>query len=348
MCSLSAVANHDSAGAERECRYLDGLGVANPKGLGSGFLLGEAYHIPLGRDRFRSETVLYNHHNLDVHFTPSPGGGVHIVGLEVEPISRLYSNATASACTGDSKTAQLPNFPRLAIRNASAPLEVTWTYSVRWRRSQVPWRSRWDESMRMWTPSNVHWLSLVNSCTVVGLLLALLSVAFRRTMARSRLRTTDPHSAQTVPSEEEVRSRAAATAATRPWCSVRCITEQYRMWRAIMRARKQKADDLAHENLHRVRNDVFRPPNRPVAFAVCLAVSLHACGAALVVLLWGAAGWLSIDQRTHSWKGGRCRGGDTGWCHLMTIVWYVCVCVCMCVVVAVVMVMVMVMVMVRG
>ncbi|PIK37278.1 putative transmembrane 9 superfamily member 4-like [Apostichopus japonicus] len=62
-------------------------------------------------------------------------------------------------------------------------MSLTYTYSVNWAKSDVPWASRWDSYLKM-SDVQIHWFSIINSMVVVFFLAGILTMIMIRTLRR--------------------------------------------------------------------------------------------------------------------------------------------------------------------
>ena len=67
---------------------------------------------------------------------------------------------------------------------------VTWTYSVAWEKSDIAWVSRWD-SYLVSADSQIHWLSISNSCLIVLFLTGMVGVILMKTIHADFRRYSD-------------------------------------------------------------------------------------------------------------------------------------------------------------
>ena len=61
--------------------------------------------------------------------------------------------------------------------------EVYFTYSVKWKESDIRWASRWDIYLNM-ADVQIHWFSIVNSVVVVFFLSGIITMIIIRTLRR--------------------------------------------------------------------------------------------------------------------------------------------------------------------
>lgn len=72
---------------------------------------------------------------------------------------------------------------KVDITDITKPQKVTFTYSVEFKQDDTPWKKRMTKYTNdMFSPqsSEIHWLSIINSCVLVLLLTAFLTIIFMR------------------------------------------------------------------------------------------------------------------------------------------------------------------------
>lgn len=173
----------------------------------AGFKLGEkAFDPAAGKERY----YFYNHHTLVVRWRPAPGragdnGGKVVVGFEVYVKSIDGGQRNETGCpldvSGDHDPLSL-YIPRNSsglreqyVDSSYIPEEVTdmedgatmtipYTYSVYFREElDVEWASRWDLYFNDQAESSfTHWLAIINSLIISGILGAVCIVIWSRTM----------------------------------------------------------------------------------------------------------------------------------------------------------------------
>ena len=160
----------------------------------AGFKLGDETRVAPGGP---AEYLLNNHVTLLIRYRRAPGkdgdkGKKVIVGFEVFPRSITASARNESGLPeqieGDHEPLVLA--PRsngtstTGTESEPTTLTIPYTYSVYWREDErVEWQNRWDMYFVAQDDStNVHWLAIVNSLVICGLLTAVLSVVLTRTI----------------------------------------------------------------------------------------------------------------------------------------------------------------------
>lgn len=172
----------------------------------AGFKIGEKELDP---DSGKMRYVLNNHFTLVIRWRKAPGrdgdrGGKVVVGFEVYTKSIEGSHRNETGCpeiAGDHEKFQLyiaPNNTELAAKypdssylpeedtdvNDGATLTIPYTYSVYFREEDsVDWRNRWSLYFTDQNESSTtHWLAIVNSLIISGILGAIVIVILGRTL----------------------------------------------------------------------------------------------------------------------------------------------------------------------
>ncbi|KXX73267.1 Transmembrane 9 superfamily member 4 [Madurella mycetomatis] len=175
----------------------------------AGFKLGYTEHAER-----RPRYFLNNHHTVIIRYRKAPGkagekGGKVVVGFEVYPKSIGPSNERgADQCPVDlskveerfelsfvgngTRTADVGSTvdeQDVADNDDDAKITIPYTYSVYFREdSSVEWNRRWDlYFVNQEEGSRVHWMAIVNSLIICGLLTAIVLTILARTI-RSDIR----------------------------------------------------------------------------------------------------------------------------------------------------------------
>ncbi|KAK0718153.1 endomembrane protein 70 [Lasiosphaeria miniovina] len=174
----------------------------------AGFKLGEADHSA-ERPRF----FLNNHHTIVMVYRKAPGkagdaGGRVVVGFEVYAKSIGPGNKRLSdGCPADLRNIDggfellLPSNGTLATGSSSAAahahpssssssaddgdkLTIPYSYAVYWREdSSIEWNRRWDlYFVNQEAGSKIHWLAMVNSLFICGLLTGVVLMILTKTI----------------------------------------------------------------------------------------------------------------------------------------------------------------------
>jgi transmembrane 9 superfamily protein 2/4 len=133
----------------------------------SGFALGSADERALH---------LNNHYDIVIDYHEFSKGQYRVVGVLVEPSSRLNNEGPTCGDGG----------PPLTL-SEDHETSVKWSYSVYWRESETAWATRWDNYLHVFDPK-IHWFSLINSAIIVVFLcftvFTILLRALRKDIAR--------------------------------------------------------------------------------------------------------------------------------------------------------------------
>ncbi|RYG57407.1 transmembrane 9 family protein [archaeon] len=195
-------------------------------------------------------------HWLFTHLTFTLGvNGDRIVTANVS-VSMAHR---ADITTHDPSHVDAHKAPGLAVHEAStAPLPVTFTYSVRFVPSDVAYESRQDvyaHSAFMPAALEIHWLSIVNSVVLVMLLTIFLGIILLRVVRNDFTRMLQE-------ADEEVGA--------------------------------SMTEETGWKLLHA---DVFRPPKHANLFAACVGTGIHLFVTALCLLAFGVLGVFSLSRR---------------------------------------------------
>ena len=173
----------------------------------AGFKLGYKDFSPSTR---KPRFFLNNHFTMVIRWRNAPGkagqgGGKVIVGFEIYPKSIAGQHRNETGCPGDVYGDHeglalyiAPNNTELAAKyphssyipeddldaEDSATLSIPYTYSVYFREeTDVEWANRWDLYFSDQTESSfTHWLAILNSLVISGVLGAIVIVIWARTM----------------------------------------------------------------------------------------------------------------------------------------------------------------------
>lgn len=127
-----------------------------------------------------SDVALNNHYDILIDYHERASDDIRVVGVLVWPSSRATNGA------GDCSTPEAPPL-RLSTQQST---EVTYTYSVTWRKSDTAWATRWDPYLQV-VNAKIHWFSLINS-TIVCLFLCAMVLAV---LSKAVYKDTDRYNA---------------------------------------------------------------------------------------------------------------------------------------------------------
>lgn len=140
---------------------------------GQGFQLGSRGYNGVGTD---AKPALNNHYDIYIDYHLRGEDKFRVVGVMVYP--RSVDSTVAGEQTPNCKIENKPLF-----LSEDADNEFYYTYSVRYRESDVPWSLRWDSYLHVFDPK-IHWFSLINSLVIVGFLCFLVSMILYRTISK--------------------------------------------------------------------------------------------------------------------------------------------------------------------
>jgi transmembrane 9 superfamily protein 2/4 len=133
--------------------------------------------FPLGVvDPATQDPYINNHFELQLKYHRYVENEYRVVGFTVNATSRADSRVEKDYAHCGSTASPLH-------LSEQAPTAVTWTYSVRWEESDVPFATRWDKYLQAVDP-RIHWFFLVFSAVFVCLLVAMVSTVLVKTLRR--------------------------------------------------------------------------------------------------------------------------------------------------------------------
>ena len=135
-------------------------------------------------------THLFNHLNFKVQYHTVGSDDYpeyQIVGFEVRPESIDHSVENLNHFS--TKSCLNPINPQI-IHGKFEKTPVYWTYSVVWEKSNVTWGSRWDAYL-LSADSQIHWLSISNSCLIVLFLTGMVAMIMLKTIHADFRRYSD-------------------------------------------------------------------------------------------------------------------------------------------------------------
>ncbi|KAF2839206.1 endomembrane protein 70 [Patellaria atrata CBS 101060] len=176
----------------------------------SGFKLGHEDYSP---DTGKSTYYIHNHVDIMIRYHRAPGrdgdrGKKVIVGFEIYTKSlsaagrnetglpadtgivddgfelRMTPNVTGPPAPKYADSSYIPPFEEEPPEDDDATLTIPYTYSVYFREEEkVDWANRWDLYFKdSEDNTHVHWLAIINSLIISGLLTAVVAVIFARTI----------------------------------------------------------------------------------------------------------------------------------------------------------------------
>ncbi|KAI6178644.1 Transmembrane 9 superfamily member [Aphelenchoides besseyi] len=126
-----------------------------------------------------NKVYLNNHLNIILRYHEPVPDVYRVVGFEVRP----QSYSTESLKLKEGKDCEVSDDPIKQELVAGMENKISWTYSVHWEASNIPWASRWDVYLSM-RDTQIHWFSIINSLVVLACLSGFLAVVIVRTVRR--------------------------------------------------------------------------------------------------------------------------------------------------------------------
>ncbi|KAG5928417.1 hypothetical protein E4U42_000713 [Claviceps africana] len=134
-----------------------------------GFSLGD---YELGDNESQEEKLSFNNHYeiwVEYHEVNGNPNQLRVVGVVVQPSSKAYKGKPD--CADDR--------PPLILTDDEHDQDVTFSYSVFWRKSETAWATRWDKYLHVFDPK-IHWFWLVDTAIIVVILvLTVMSILVR-------------------------------------------------------------------------------------------------------------------------------------------------------------------------
>ncbi|KDQ21805.1 hypothetical protein BOTBODRAFT_99067 [Botryobasidium botryosum FD-172 SS1] len=129
----------------------------------------------LGNDEgeYADMPALNNHYDIILQYHTKDNIHYRIVGVLVWPESHGTTEGNPT-CASDSKG---------LVLSEERDNSVVYTYTIRWKKSDTPWATRWDNYLHIFDP-RIHWFSLINSIFIVVFLCVMVSMILLRTVNR--------------------------------------------------------------------------------------------------------------------------------------------------------------------
>ncbi|GMT33198.1 hypothetical protein PFISCL1PPCAC_24495, partial [Pristionchus fissidentatus] len=113
--------------------------------------------------------------SLDPNYFEEKVGG-RIIHIKVTPRSIKHKSEGSLDCS--------PEAPALPIGASETKSEITYSYSITWKKTDVKWSSRWDYILDSMPHSNIQWFSIMNSLVIVLFLSGMVGMILMRTLHR--------------------------------------------------------------------------------------------------------------------------------------------------------------------
>eukprot|EP00516_Mucochytrium_quahogii_P000084 CAMPEP_0203757504 /NCGR_PEP_ID=MMETSP0098-20131031/10533_1 /ASSEMBLY_ACC=CAM_ASM_000208 /TAXON_ID=96639 /ORGANISM=" , Strain NY0313808BC1" /LENGTH=613 /DNA_ID=CAMNT_0050649721 /DNA_START=140 /DNA_END=1978 /DNA_ORIENTATION=- len=163
----------------------------------------EAYQdgFPVGfhmtdKGKTSSTYYLYNHIAFKIRYHQNKAAfeGSRVVGFIVDPLSVKHSRKSS----GEVESCKSPGrFQQIMKENQ----KVTWTYSVEWIESDIPWASRWDIYLNGSPDDKIHWYSIINSLMIVLFLTGMVAMIMMRTLHKDIARYNEEQTSEEAQEE---------------------------------------------------------------------------------------------------------------------------------------------------
>lgn len=119
--------------------------------------------------------IFYRDMQHDANFLEEKHGG-RIIRINVRPRSIKHSSDSSLDCSDSASP--------LPIKTGSEAAEITYTYSITWKKTDVKWSSRWDYILDSMPQTNIQWFSIMNSLVIVLFLSGMVAMIIMRTLHR--------------------------------------------------------------------------------------------------------------------------------------------------------------------
>ncbi|KAM0130686.1 hypothetical protein ACHAP3_007227 [Botrytis cinerea] len=293
----------------------------------AGFKLGYKDFSQTGKARY----FINNHLTIVLRYRKAPGkdgekGGKVIVGFEVYTKSVGADKRVESGCPADLNDANTPfelylapnhtdSSPALAYPLSSyhppereidlddgATMEIPYTYSVYFREDEkVEWRNRWDlYFVNQEEGTRIHWLAIVNSLIISGLLSGIVAMILARTVRGDIKAYTKDVSGEDGKLKPKRRSRpgsGARSPKTGEKTGLGLLDQVDTENDADVSSDDEQLEDITGWKL--LHGDVFRPP--PYGY---LLAPLVGSGMQLVFMAFGLLSLSSLGILNPSFRGG--------------------------------------------
>jgi len=123
--------------------------------------------------------LINNHLSFVIRYHEKDGEST-IVGAEVFPSSIDWNGKVAEECTAGNAISR--SHGKLTLQDDT--VEVPYTYSVHWAKSNIRWSFRWDNYLATADSEEykIHWFSIVNSLMIVLFLTGLIAMIMMRVL----------------------------------------------------------------------------------------------------------------------------------------------------------------------
>ncbi|KAL5614822.1 hypothetical protein BROUX41_004910 [Berkeleyomyces rouxiae] len=220
---------------------------------------GTTFYSPgfrLGDISKTGEILMNNHYDIEVeyHEVANNPDQLRVVGVVVKPSSKKYTGEVDCASNHD---------PILVNVDEGQELDISFSYSVTWRKSSTAWATRWDKYLHVFDPK-IHWFWLIDIAVVVFILVMTVTSILLRTLRKdiARYNRLDQISlddfGDPISMEDGVQEDSG--------------------WKLV-------------------HGDVFRPPSHPMILSVLVGSGVQIFGMTGLTIVFALLGFLSPSNR---------------------------------------------------
>ncbi|CAI2357920.1 unnamed protein product [Caenorhabditis sp. 36 PRJEB53466] len=119
--------------------------------------------------------IFYRDMSNDANFLEHKVGG-RIIRIDVKPRSIKHRSSSNLDCSESAEP--------IAIDAKSESAEITYSYSIKWTKTDIKWSSRWDYILQSMPHTNIQWFSIMNSLVIVLFLTGMVGMIIMRTLHR--------------------------------------------------------------------------------------------------------------------------------------------------------------------
>lgn len=140
----------------------------------------------------RSDVYVYNHLKFTItyHENRDQFDGIRFTGFDVHPVSIAHDSPSGpvnslnlASCQGFNVENDPGKYLMLGFEESSS-VEITYSYDVRWVRSDVEWTDRWDVYLVGAPDDDIHYYSIVNSLMIVLFMTGAIATIMIRTLRK--------------------------------------------------------------------------------------------------------------------------------------------------------------------
>lgn len=113
------------------------------------------------------------HFSLTIQYHTDNDIDFRIVGALITPLSIHQTSAEKYDCEETANVQLIEN----------GPLNIVYTYSVKFEKSEKKWGTRWDNYLHVTKPK-IHWFNLVNSIVIALFLTGMVAMILLRALHR--------------------------------------------------------------------------------------------------------------------------------------------------------------------